>query len=117
MRSFLLQKIKIMRARFFDDSLNNMFTICKKMLDQLEYTYNCRVDMPEECLLISGNKNDYNLVLLIKQARKGLIKVTVEIKMPIRSILDYEKKKKAEVSLLNSIEIFLQPTEEVELGI
>lgn len=106
-----------MRARFYDESLNNMLGICKKILDQLGYTCNCRVEMPEEILVINGNKDDKKIILLVKQAGKGFVKVTVEMEMPVRTIQDYEKKKRSEVALLNSIDAFLHPVAEVELGI
>ena len=106
-----------MRSRFFDENISNIIAISKKVLGQLKYDYQCSENSMEESAVIIGLKNDYKLKLELKQARKGIVKVTVEVEKPIKTILDYENKKRLEVSLLNSIDTFLQPAGEIELGI
>lgn len=106
-----------MKSRFFDEdfSISKQFSL--RMLNQLQYETSYTSDLEEEAIRIVAIKEDHKVSLLLKQARKGMVKVTIEVDRPIKKIADYEERKRLEISLINSLEAYICASDEFVLGV
>lgn len=106
-----------MRSRFFDENFSITTRFSLRMLNQLQYETSYSTDLNQVSMKIVAIKRDHNVLLTLKQARKGMVKVTIEVERPIKIIADYEERKRLEISLLNSLEAYTCTSDEFVLGI
>ena len=106
-----------MRSRLYDDELNSLTRAVQKMFNQLDLEFHKQTTQNGSSVLFFSMKENKKIFLTLKTARKGFIKCTVEVQMPVNSIADYEFRKTFEISLLNSLEAFVGYEEKEVLGV
>ncbi len=100
-----------------DEKFSVATRFCLKMFDRLQYETSYSCDINQECMNILAVKNDHKVLMLLRQVRKGMLKVTIEVERPIKKIADYEEKKRLEISLINSLEAYICASDEFVLGV
>ena len=105
-----------MRSGFITEDIVTIHNECCRMLEQLKYTWKSNI-IDDNTITYLGENNTHKIYLLLKQSRNGVVKVTIELDLPVRKIADYEKRKHLESSFLNSLTAFIDKSEPVFIGV
>ena len=106
-----------MKSRFFDENFKILSGYCFRMMQQLQYEYGFTTDQKNESMNINGLKSDHVVNIQLREARKGMVKVTLEVVRPVKKVADYEERKRLEISLLNALEAYVSEPEEYMHGV